>query len=530
MSIGKQIKMVTSPVLRRYYETTSIEFAQAFLAFTTLMSCGGAMWGSLCLIFDIPMASVVPYGYVVLSGLNLWLWYQVRQFRVSRFIQVFMSISLPFIFQWALGGYEKTGLVMLWSALALIAQLTFYKLKHSLPWLGLFAALLFISIIWNDYFSVNGLISIEDKGIQHLLLGINVGVVSIMTFFIAWFFINTQRKAMGTISFKNRELVNKGQELQSAYQKLQLNEEELRQNLEELSVIHEKVGETKEQLEEALLREWQAKDALKKAMGTQLARKNQQIMSSLNYAKRIQQLLMPNPEEVIAQFEDAFILLKPRDVVSGDFFWFEEVHTRDESFQIFTVADCTGHGVPGALMSMIGLEQLTEIVNVEQIDAPASILNRLHFGVVSILKQDTSNNKDGMDIALCKIDKENRVVEFAGAKNPLIYIQDGKLELIKGDRQPIGKWSLDSHQSFTQHRIEVNKPTSFYLFSDGFQDQFGGEKGRKFMIRRFKELLLSIHHEPMAQQQVLLKQALQEWMGKEKQIDDILVAGFKINP
>ncbi|MGB0522238.1 MAG: PP2C family protein-serine/threonine phosphatase [Flammeovirgaceae bacterium] len=521
--------MINSPVLKRYYQTTSVEYAQSFLAFTTFMSCGGAMWGSLCLIFSIPLASIVPYGYVILSGLNLWMWYRNRQFRTSRFIQVFMSISLPFIFQWALGGYHKTGMVMIWAALALVAQLTFYKLKASLPWLILFIALLFISIQFNDFFEAHGLISINDPSIQQLLLGINIGVVFIMTFFIAWFFIDNQRKALSTIASKNQELMAKGTELESANQKLQLNEEELRQNLEELSVIHEKVSETKVKLEESLVREWEAKEALKKAMSTALAKKNQQIMSSLNYAKRIQQLLMPNPEEVVEDFDDAFILLQPRDVVSGDFFWYEDVQTRDEAFQVFGVADCTGHGVPGALMSMIGLEQLTEIVNVEQIDTPSAILNRLHHGVVNILKQNTSNNKDGMDIAICKIDKDNGVVEYAGAKTPLIYIQDGALHTIKGNRQPIGKLRLSTHTNFTNHIIDVSQPTSFYLFSDGFQDQFGGPNNRKFMIKRFKDLLLRIHQYPMKEQEHILRETLADWMGDEKQTDDVLVAGFVVN-
>lgn len=520
--------MLTSPILNRYYQTTSVAFAQSFLAFTTFMSCGGVMWGSLCLIYDTPIASIIPYGYVVLSAINLWMWYHKQQFYTARSIQVFLSILLPFMFQWVLGGYQKSGMVMIWSVLALIAQLTFYNLKQALPWLFLFIVLLLGSIYYDEVFLEYGFIEANDKGLQKFLLCINVGIVFTMTFFVAWFFISNQRKALKSVGKKNHELIAKSQEIEEANQKLQLNEEELRQNLEELSVIHEKVTETKEQLESSLLREWEAKEALKKAMGSELAKKNQKIMSSLNYAKRIQELLMPAPDEVVRDFDDAFIMLEPRDIVSGDFFWYEDVQTRDESFQILAIADCTGHGVPGALMSMIGLEQLTEIVNVEQIDTPSAILSRLHHGVVNILKQNTSNNKDGMDIAICKINREDGYVEFSGAKNPLVYIQDGELKLIKGNRQPIGKLKLNTRATFTNHRIDIDKPTSFYLFSDGFQDQFGGPDNRKFMIKQFKALLLSIHEKPMAEQLEILNRTLKNWQGAERQTDDVLVAGFKI--
>lgn len=265
----------------------------------------------------------------------------------------------------------------------------------------------------------------------------------------------------------------------------------------------------------------------------EIERKNRNIMSSLQYAKRIQRTLMPAEQEVIHQFEDAFILLKPKDVVSGDFYWFDIVNDiTGRQKKIIAAVDSTGHGVPGALMSMIGLEQLTEIVNVENIHCSDLILNRLHAGVVNILKQNSSNNKDGMDMALCIVDEVEKTVEFSGAKNGLFYVKDGEPYYIKGDRKPIGGDANKNEtiRKFTKHIIPLERGMTFYLFSDGFLDQFGGSKKKKYGIKQFRALLFSIHDKPMQEQQEILDSTLNNWMekGHETQIDDILVMGFRV--
>lgn len=279
-----------------------------------------------------------------------------------------------------------------------------------------------------------------------------------------------------------------------------------------------------------------------------IAHQNQNITQSINYAKGIQQALLPQPDLLNNYISDSFILFKPRDIVSGDFYWFRELDAKSDIFKIFgmhrmdkdknetngqskkfivSAVDCTGHGVPGAFMSMIGYNLLDEITN-KGITRPDLILEELHRGVRFTLKQKETNNQDGMDMALCVIDKKEKHIEFAGAKNPLVYIQNNEIKQIKGDKNGIGGKS-DDHK-FTMHKVEINGPTWFYMFSDGFVDQFGGENGRKFMIKKFRQLLFEIHKLPMKEQQEILDKKLKNWMGtKYNQIDDVLVIGFKIN-
>jgi serine phosphatase RsbU (regulator of sigma subunit) len=278
-----------------------------------------------------------------------------------------------------------------------------------------------------------------------------------------------------------------------------------------------------------------------------IAHQNQNITQSINYARGIQQALLPKTQQLNDYIDESFILFKPRDIVSGDFYWFREMDAKSDIFKIFgmhrkstdkdktetpkkivvSAVDCTGHGVPGAFMSMIGFNLLDEITN-KGITRPDLILEELHRGVRFTLKQRETNNQDGMDMALCVINKEEKIIEFAGAKNPLIYINNGNVEQIKGDKNGIGGKN-DEHK-FTLHKIDVKGPTWFYLFSDGYIDQFGGENGRKFMIKNFREMLVEIHKLPMEKQKEHLDNELKKWMGtKYNQIDDVLVIGFKID-
>ncbi|MEO1051148.1 MAG: SpoIIE family protein phosphatase [Bacteroidota bacterium] len=264
---------------------------------------------------------------------------------------------------------------------------------------------------------------------------------------------------------------------------------------------------------------------------------NLQLTSSINYASRIQNAILPTYEQIESHLPHSFVFFRPREVVSGDFYWFSYVEGMQDSFinikekVIITAVDCTGHGVPGAFMSMIGSSILNRTVNNRGITSPDKILDELHKGVREELNQDATQNKDGMDMALCVIHPEDRVIEFAGAKNPMIYIQDGELIQIKGDKYPIGGVDRKgkTERKFNKHRVLFDKPTTVYLLSDGFQDQFGGPEGRKYMIKRLKNLFLEIYEKPMKEQQQIIESALEDWMKpNHKQIDDILVIGFKV--
>lgn len=253
--------------------------------------------------------------------------------------------------------------------------------------------------------------------------------------------------------------------------------------------------------------------------------KNHQITASLNYASRIQEAMLPQEKTIKKYLPESFILFRPRDVVSGDFYWFA---VKENKF-FYTAVDCTGHGVPGAFMSMIGDSLLNQIVNDKKAREPKRILELLHRGVRVTLKQRETDNRDGMDMVFCMFDPEAKKLYFAGAKNPLLYVQDGKIHKIKGEKVAIGGLQKESHRRFINHEIDASKPTCVYMFSDGFQDQFGGDIGDKFMSGNFKNMLLEIHQKPMNEQKEILQKSLDEWMGNEyNQVDDILVIGFKV--
>jgi serine phosphatase RsbU (regulator of sigma subunit) len=265
----------------------------------------------------------------------------------------------------------------------------------------------------------------------------------------------------------------------------------------------------------------------------QIEKKNRNITNSINYAKRIQHAILPHLEQLNQSVNDYFILFKPRDIVSGDFYWFSNVGNRT----IIVAADCTGHGVPGAFMSMVGCTYLNQIVHLQGVSSPEKILYHLNLNIKRELKQDNKENRDGMDVAICVIDKEKQVVEFAGAKNPLVYIQDGEIFEIDGDKLPVGGTIQDRNRAYTKHIVSYashnHSPSFFYMFSDGYPDQFGGEEGRKFMKKRLKELIFNItlEHQQMRKQKEILDQTMQTWMGKNhEQIDDILILGFKLCP
>jgi serine phosphatase RsbU (regulator of sigma subunit) len=259
----------------------------------------------------------------------------------------------------------------------------------------------------------------------------------------------------------------------------------------------------------------------------ELTLKNKSITDSINYAKRIQTAMLPPYRLFRSIFPSSFVLYMPKDIVSGDFYWINKLNDK-----IFVAAvDCTGHGVPGAFMSIIGFELFRKITNIEGLSRPSDILNRLNEDFHVIFKDvDNVVLRDGMDVAFCSIDKKDMILEFAGAFNPLYLIRDNKINEIKGDRFAIG---LDEtnfmDQTFKNHLIPIQKGDIIYLFSDGFADQFGGPDGKKYKYRRFRHLLLTLHQLPMEKQHEILENNVMEWRGQQEQVDDILVIGIKID-
>jgi len=260
-----------------------------------------------------------------------------------------------------------------------------------------------------------------------------------------------------------------------------------------------------------------------KEQNKQLELKNRNITDSIKYARRIQEAILP-PEKIVKQcLEDSFILFKPKDIVSGDFYWIHNVLQK----VLFSVVDCTGHGVPGAFVSIVGHNGLNRIVKEMGITKPGLILDKLHEMVLDTFSSQENNDvRDGMDIALCCFDTKTNMLEYAGAYNPLCLVREGHMQEIKADKQSVG--STLRNTRFANNNIQIQKGDTVYIFTDGYSDQFGGEKGKKFMRKPFRDLLLSLQEFSMQEQKEVLNTTINEWQGKLEQVDDILVMGVRI--
>jgi len=319
------------------------------------------------------------------------------------------------------------------------------------------------------------------------------------------------KEATIEINEKNEELQQQNEEILSQRDAIEQKNEALNQLIEEVSVQRDVVTQQKEQIEEI----------------------HHELTDSINYAKRIQNSALPDLKPIKKSLSDIFILFKPKDVVSGDFYWYAEV----ENKIIITVADCTGHGVPGAFMSMMGISMLKEIVVKEYITQPDVILRKLRKEVINALGQTGASGepKDGMDMSICSINKETLELQWAGANNPLLLVQKRELAVaelveVKPDKMPIAIY--EKMDKFTLHEKQLKKGDIIYLIGDGYVDQFGGPKGKKFMSKKLKELLLEISNKPMKEQHDILDQTIIDWMSgygeQYEQTDDITLMGIKI--
>ena len=256
----------------------------------------------------------------------------------------------------------------------------------------------------------------------------------------------------------------------------------------------------------------------------ELALQKKEITDSINYAQKIQQAVLPSEKLLSSFFSDYFILMKPYGIVSGDFYWVKKI----DNYLIIVVADCTGHGVPGAFMSMLGIAYLNEIIRSQEIKKASGILEILREDIKNSLGQGGSSNeaRDGMDLALCLINMENLKAQYAGAYNPLYLFRKGKFKEYKATKSPIGV--SNKEKPFENNEIQFYPDDTIYMFTDGYTDQIGGEKKKKFMVSNFKNLLMENHLKPMKQQKKILNDTIEKWKGKKDQLDDIMVLGIKI--
>ncbi|MGQ0827022.1 MAG: PP2C family protein-serine/threonine phosphatase [Bacteroidota bacterium] len=258
---------------------------------------------------------------------------------------------------------------------------------------------------------------------------------------------------------------------------------------------------------------------------TIIEEKNKDITDSINYAKRLQNAILPPKDTVNKILPEHFILYQPKDIVSGDFYWISS----HENKILVAAVDCTGHGVPGALLSIVGHNAINQTVNELNIIQPSKVLDTMNGIIKKVLNQDKENEiRDGMDMALFTFDKGSYTLEYSGANNPLYIISEEKLMIVKSSRMTVGGVDDLAKDAFTNHLVQLKKGDCIYIFSDGYADQFGGENNKKFKTSRLQELLISICKNSMEEQKKTILQTLKHWQGNNEQVDDILVIGIKI--
>ena len=296
--------------------------------------------------------------------------------------------------------------------------------------------------------------------------------------------------------------------IDSDISKLKFAEEEIRQQKEEIKSQRDEI---------------ESQRNLAISQRDEMSKQKKELTDSIRYALQIQKSMLPSDSLLKTLIKDHFVFYKPRDIVSGDFYWVNEV----EEKVIVTVGDCTGHGVPGAFMSLLGITFLKEIIVKEYITHPAVILNKLRKEVIKSMKQhgEGTELKDGMDISLCVYDKKTRMLEFAGANNSALIVRNNEFIELKPDRMPIGIY--ESMHKFTMKEFKLLDNDIVYLYTDGFQDQFGGNKEKKFLSKKFKTLIIEASQLPMHKQESFFSEKFQEWKGQYEQVDDITVFGIK---
>ncbi len=340
-----------------------------------------------------------------------------------------------------------------------------------------------------------------------------IATVILLLIFVIWLIMKWRSKALRKKNEQLEEIVK-----QRTYEVVKQNSEILEKN-EELNQQKEEITTQRDEIEK--------QRDLAQEQRDEISNQKKDITDSITYASRIQTAILPPSEYIESVIPNHFILYKPRDIVSGDYYWMKQI---DNKVYIIA-ADCTGHGVPGAFMSMLGSAFLSDIISkVEEEEiTTGGILDELRQHVITALHQTGGENetKDGMDVAFCMIDFEAKILEFSGALNPLYFIREGELTVYKGDRMPIGI-SDRMNEKFSTNRIELKEGDTFYISSDGYADQFGGPRGKKFMTKNYKKLLVDINNNTMEEQKEILVDRIGSWQGDLEQVDDIIVIGMRI--
>ena len=441
----------------------------------SLMSLGGLLWGTILLALGLNIHSCIPYGYIVITFINLLYFHYSKKFNLARNIQILASMLLPFALQWSLGGYLSSGVVMLWSILSLYGANILKKGKGDVRWFLIFIGFCSFSFWLDPYIEHFQPASFTNR-ISALLSFINVSCITSIIFFLSKTYVK-----------KNKDLLDNNGRLRNIQKKMALQSKKLEQNNHELLRYQRRINE------------------------------------SINAAKTIQQAFLPDYLTLDSAFEEFFILFRPKDIVSGDFYWMHKI----ESKIIFIEADCTGHGVPGAFMTVIGNTVFNQIVKIEKEYDPASIMYKVDNSLKSILQQDISQNRDGMDLSILVIEEKRDCleIEFGGSYQRLDYVVNNKLKTLKGSRKRIGGLE-NPKKEFETNRILLPKEAILYLYSDGLIDQ-NNPNGKRYGSESFKKLLEKVGSLPLKEQKEEIINSLENHQQGTEQRDDITLIGLK---
>lgn len=445
-------------------DTETEKIRKSVLMVTVLFkSFGCIVWTTMYYALGFTLASTFPLAYFFVLILATFYLYKTKKFNVALNIYTLFILIVPFFLQVAMGGFVNAGAVILWSVIAPTGALFFKGIKSGIIWFSAFMILCVISAYYK--FDSAQTIVVSDNTIKFFFLMNVIVICGFLLYTIAYF----------------RELTSRqNNELESNYKSI-----EIQKHLVE--------------------------------------NKNREITDSIEYALRIQNAILPPAGIVKQSLGSSFIYYKPKDIVAGDFYWIEKINDT----VLFAACDCTGHGVPGAMVSVICHNALNRAVREFGLKQPAEILDKTAELVIENFSKSEEDIKDGMDISLCAYNTSTKTLQWAGANNPLWLIKNGELIETKADKQPIGM--SDSRKPFTNHIFNVSSSDTIYLFSDGVTDQFGGETGNKKLTKkRFREFILSIQGKEIEEQGISLEEFITNYRKTTEQIDDMLVIGVKI--
>lgn len=445
-------------------DNETVRIKKSILILTVLFkSFGCIVWIVMYYSLGFTLAYKFPLAYLFFLISTTYYLYITKKFYVALNAYTFFILIVPFILQVVMGGFVNSGAVILWSILAPTGALFFKGIKSGIIWFSVFLILCIISAFYK--FDLEQTVFVSENTINFFFLMNVLVVCGFLLYTVAYF------KELTTRQNNELESNNKSIEIQK-------------------------------QLVES---------------------KNKRITDSIKYALRIQNAMLPPPEFVKQCLGNSFIFYKPKDIVAGDFYWIE----KENDVVLFAACDSTGHGVPGALVSVICHNALNRAVREFGLKQPAEILDKTTEIVIENFSKSDEDIKDGMDVSLCSYNSKTKVLQWAGANNPLWLFKNGELIETKADKQPIGMY--DKRKPFTNHTFNLSATDTIYLFSDGVSDQFGGETGNKKLTKKgFREFILSSQGKDMEEQGIALEKFITDYRKKTEQIDDMLVIGVKI--